>query len=115
MAQNEVIDREHRLTIASISIHTDSHCTFFRSQSLAINRWLTFLSFCYVYGWESSFPKTSDPRHISWIDYGWPSPPKIQEIETQQRKHKWFSDGLPNEISGFEMKLSKHKRLSALL
>ena len=106
MAQNEVIDRDH--------INSHRFTLHLPSLSISCNRWLTFLSFCYVYGWESLFPKTSDPRHI-WIDYGWPSPPKIQEIETEQRKHKWCSDGLPNEISGFEMKLSKHKRLSALL
>ena len=44
--------------------------------------------------------------------YGRQSPPKIQEIEMKQ---KWFSDGLPNEISGFEMKMSKYKTLSVLL
>ena len=27
----------------------------------------------------------------------------------EERKQKWFSDGLPNEINGFEMKVSKYK------
>ena len=39
--------------------------------------------------------------------YGWPSPPNVQEIEMEQGKQKWFSDGFPKEISGFEMKLLK--------
>ena len=30
-------------------------------------------------------------------------------------KQKWFSDGLDNEIIGFEMELSKYERLSVLL
>lgn len=30
----------------------------------------------------------------------------------EQSKQKWFSDGLPNEIIGFEMELSKAKRFN---
>ena len=33
----------------------------------------------------------------------------------EQSKQKWFSDGLQNEIIGFEMELSKYERLSVLL
>jgi len=33
----------------------------------------------------------------------------------EQSKQKWFSDGLQNEIIGFEMELSKYGRLSVLL
>ena len=37
------------------------------SLSIFCNRWLIFHSFCYVYGWESSFLKSSEPRsrHIT--------------------------------------------------
>ena len=50
-------------------------------------------------------------RYLGIEIYGRPSPPKVQEIEMEQRTQKWFSDGLPNGISGFEMKLSKNRRL----
>ena len=30
----------------------------------------------------------------------------------EQNKQKWFSDGLQNEIIGFEMELSKYEKLT---
>ena len=38
-----------------------------------------------------------------------------QKYKKLKEKKKWISDGLPNQISGFQMEMSKYKKLSVLL